>query len=172
MIQQLHSWAYIWMKIRLNYTCTSMLIAALFTRAKTCVHTKSLQSCLTLCNPMDCSLPGSSVHGNSSDKNIGVGCHALLQGIFLTQGSNPCILWLLHLKWIHYHWATGEANSLSSPLLLLFGSSHSHYYHESLFCNSMSSHQSSSREDSYQWDSRKIPKWFDKCNVLWNPCGT
>ena len=28
-----------------------------------CVHVKSLQSCLTLCDPMDCSLPGSSVHG-------------------------------------------------------------------------------------------------------------
>ena len=29
----------------------------------TCVHGKSLQLCLTLCNPMDCSPPGSSVHG-------------------------------------------------------------------------------------------------------------
>ena len=28
-----------------------------------CVCAKSLQSCLTLCDPMDCSLPGSSVHG-------------------------------------------------------------------------------------------------------------
>ena len=28
-----------------------------------CVHVKLLQSCLTLCNPMDCNLPGSSVHG-------------------------------------------------------------------------------------------------------------
>ena len=28
-----------------------------------CVHAKMLQSCLTLCNPMDCSLSGSSVHG-------------------------------------------------------------------------------------------------------------
>ena len=28
-----------------------------------CVHAKSLQSCLTLSKPMDCSLPGSSVHG-------------------------------------------------------------------------------------------------------------
>ena len=27
------------------------------------MHAKSLQSCLTLCNPMDCSLPGSSLHG-------------------------------------------------------------------------------------------------------------
>ena len=35
------------------------------------------------------SLPGSSVHGDSPAKNTGVGCHALLQGIFLTQGLNP-----------------------------------------------------------------------------------
>ena len=38
------------------------------------------QSCLTLCNPMACSLPDSSVHGDSPGKNTGVGCHALLQG--------------------------------------------------------------------------------------------
>ena len=46
------------------------------------------QSCPTLCNSMDCSPPGSSIHGDSSGKNTGVGCHALLQGIFPTQGSN------------------------------------------------------------------------------------
>ena len=45
------------------------------------------QSCLTLCNPMDCSPPGSSVHGDSPGKNTGVGCHALLQGNL----SNPRI---------------------------------------------------------------------------------
>ena len=28
-----------------------------------CMHAQSLQSCPTLCNPEDCSLPGSSVHG-------------------------------------------------------------------------------------------------------------
>ena len=33
--------------------------------------------------------PGSSVHGDFQGKNTGVGCHALLQGIFPTQGSNP-----------------------------------------------------------------------------------
>ena len=27
-----------------------------------CMHAKALQSCLTLCDPMDCSLPGFSVH--------------------------------------------------------------------------------------------------------------
>ena len=36
-------------------------------------------SCLTLCNPVDCSLPGFSVHGDSPGKNTGVSCHALLQ---------------------------------------------------------------------------------------------
>ena len=46
------------------------------------------QLCMTLCNPMYCSLPGSSVHGISPGKNAGVGCHFLLQGIFPTQGSN------------------------------------------------------------------------------------
>ena len=46
--------------------------------------------CLVVfCNRMDCSLPGSSVHGDSPGKNNEVGCHALLQGIFRTQGSNP-----------------------------------------------------------------------------------
>ena len=47
------------------------------------------QSCLTLCEPIDCSPPDSSVHGDSSGKNTGVGCHALLQGIFPMQESNP-----------------------------------------------------------------------------------
>ena len=47
------------------------------------------QSCLTLCNPMDCSLSGSSVHGIFPGKSAGVDCHCLLQGIFPTQGSNP-----------------------------------------------------------------------------------
>ena len=42
---------------------------------KVSVHAKLLQSCLTLCNPT-----GSSVHGDSPDKNTGEGCHALLQG--------------------------------------------------------------------------------------------
>ena len=55
------------------------------------------QSCLTLCDSMDCSPPGSSVHWDSPGKNNGVGCHALFQGIFPTQGLNPG---LLHCKWI------------------------------------------------------------------------
>ena len=45
-------------------------------------------------NPMDCSLPGSYLA--FSGKNTGVGCCVLLQGIFLTQGSNLCLLCLLY----------------------------------------------------------------------------
>ena len=52
---------------------------------------KVAQSCPTLCNPMYCSLPRSSIHG----MNTGVGCHFLLQRIFPTQGSN---LGLLHCR--------------------------------------------------------------------------
>ena len=47
------------------------------------------QRCPTLCNPMDCSPPGSSIHRDSPGKNTGVGCHALPQGISPTQGLNP-----------------------------------------------------------------------------------
>ena len=47
---------------------------------------------------MDCSLPGSSFHGHFPDKNTGVGCHALLQGVFPTQGLNPCLLRVLHWR--------------------------------------------------------------------------
>ena len=64
-----------------------------------CVHAKLLQLCQALCDPMDCSPPGSSVHGDSPGKNAGVVCHALLQGIFPTQRLNPC---LLHCRWVLY----------------------------------------------------------------------
>ena len=59
-------------------------------------------------NPMDCSSPGSSVHGLG--KNTGVGCHALLQGIFLIQGSNPG---LLHCRQILYHLSYREVPKIN-----------------------------------------------------------
>ena len=42
------------------------------------------QLCQTLCDPMDYNPLGSSVLGDSPGKNTGVGCHAILQGIFPT----------------------------------------------------------------------------------------
>ena len=52
-----------------------------------------------LCDPMDCSPPGCSVPEDSPGENTGMGCHALLQGIFPTQGSSPG---LLHCRQILY----------------------------------------------------------------------
>ena len=59
-----------------------------------CAYAKLLHWCLTLCNPMVCSPPSSS--WDSPGKSTRVGCHALLQGIFLTQGSNLYLLPLLY----------------------------------------------------------------------------
>ena len=50
----------------------------------------------TLCDPMNCNPPGSSVHGIFPARLLGAGCHFLLQGICLTQGLNPCFWHLLH----------------------------------------------------------------------------
>ena len=71
---------------------------------------KSLQSCPTLCDPIDSSPSGSPVPGIlqartlewvaiSFSKNTGVGTCSLLQGIFPTQGLNPG---LPHCRWIFY----------------------------------------------------------------------
>ena len=57
------------------------------------------QLCPTLCDPMDCNPPGFSVLGDFLGKNTGVGCHALLQEVFPTQGLNPG-LW--HCRQILY----------------------------------------------------------------------
>ena len=76
-----------------------VIILTLFIPVLCAVLCLVAQSCVTLCNPMDYSPPGSSVHGDSLGKNTGVGCHAL-QGIFSTQGSNPD---LPHCRQILYH---------------------------------------------------------------------
>ena len=78
--------------------------------------------CLTLWDPMDCSLLGSCVCGDSAGKNTGVGSHALLQGIFPTQGLNSglpnfrqIIYHLSHqgrpwiLEWIAYPFSKGSS---------------------------------------------------------------
>ena len=63
---------------------------------------------------MDYGLPGTSVQGDSPDKNAGVGSHSLLQGIFLTQGSNPG---LLHCRQILYHVSPQDTWPPTNPTL-------------------------------------------------------
>ena len=67
-----------------------------------CVHVCQVaKSGPTLGDPVDCSRPGSSVHGDAPGKHTGVGCHALLQGIFpqprdrTCQTHKTCLLHLL-----------------------------------------------------------------------------
>ena len=76
------------------------------------------QSCLTLCDPMDCSPSGTSIHGDSPGKKTGVGYHSLLQGISPNQGSNPG---LPHCRWIVYrpsHQPPWKGSSSTRPLNL------------------------------------------------------
>ena len=53
------------------------------------------QLCLILCDPLECSPLVFIAHGIFQSRNTGVGCHFLLQGIFLTQGLIPGLpVWL------------------------------------------------------------------------------
>ena len=54
------------------------------------------QSCLTLCDPMDCSPPGSSVHGTSQARILEWVAISYSRKVFPPQGLSPCLLHLLH----------------------------------------------------------------------------
>ena len=63
-----------------------------------CMKVKSesvAQSCPTLSNPMDCSLPGSSIHGIFPGKSPGVGCHCLEGNYY---NAMPIYKWLTELS--------------------------------------------------------------------------
>ena len=71
-----------------GFSCSSILCSFL----NLTVRAKLPQWCPTLYDPMKCSPQGSSVLGDSPDKNTGMGCLFLLQGILPTQGSNLHLL--------------------------------------------------------------------------------
>ena len=78
-----------------------------------CSEVLVTQSCPTLCNPME---PARLLcPWNFLSKNTGVDCHSLLQGIFLTQGSNTR---LLHCRQILYHLSHKGSNFPLSPYFL------------------------------------------------------
>ena len=68
-----------------------------------------LQSCPTLWTVV-CQTPLSM--GLYPAKNTGVSCHSLLQGFFLTQGSNLHLLSLRHCRPVLHCWATRKPTSL------------------------------------------------------------
>ena len=79
-----------------KFRANSLIVPQIIKLELPCCCAKLLPSCLTLCDSLDCSPPGTSAHGDSPGKNTRVGRHPLLQGIFLTQGSTLQLLRLLH----------------------------------------------------------------------------
>ena len=82
------------MDLNLSFSKCSVVIITTIMGGILCC-TKSFGH-VRLCDSMDCSPPGSSCLWVSPGKNTGVGCHALLQGIFPTQILNSGLLCLLH----------------------------------------------------------------------------
>ena len=83
------------------------------------IYTINISICLLVCvcsvmsksvDPLDYSPPDSSEHGIFPCKNTGVGCHALLQVIFPTQGSKIPTSHLLYLL----HWQVGSLSLVGS----------------------------------------------------------
>ena len=93
---------------------------------------------------------------DSPGKNTGVGCHALLQGIFLTQELNRQLLQLLHCKRILYHWATREALLLLLDLISKAIYSVYHKFH--LMSNSYKEKAMAPHSSTLAW---KIP-WTEE----------
>ena len=80
-----------------------------------CVPSKSLQLSQTVCDPMDCSPPGSSIHGTFQARilkwvTISLDPLKWVQGNFPSQGLNLPLFHLRHRVWILYHRATWKAS--------------------------------------------------------------
>ena len=78
------------------------------------------QLCLTLCDHMDCSPPGSFVHGILQAWILEWVTSPFFRGIFLTQGLNPGIL---HCRWVFYHPSHQGSPCLSANTLSIFDGS-------------------------------------------------
>ena len=70
------------------------------------------QSCLILCNPIDCSPIGSSVPGILQERILEWVAISFSRGIFLTQGSN---LSFLHCRRIPHHLSYRESKHFHNP---------------------------------------------------------
>ena len=98
-------WIHVWVEIRqgekYEFRVGHIEMSGEYSNKLYCVcMCLAAQSCPNLCDLMDCSPPGSSVHGYSPGKNTGVNCHAFLQGIFPTQRLNPGVP---HCRWNLHH---------------------------------------------------------------------
>ena len=122
-------WAYFWFlkRTEVNFFFFLLLQQVRFYWRISLVHLVALS------DPMNCSPPGSSVRGDSPGKNAGMCRHALLQGIFPTQGLNPslphCRQILYHpspdgspriLEWVAYPFSRGTSLPRNLHIIFLF----------------------------------------------------
>ena len=77
-----------------------------------CMHAKSLQLCLALCDPIDCSLPDSSVHGILQARILEWFAMPSSRGSSWPRDWTCISLWFLHCRQILYCWAAREAPSI------------------------------------------------------------
>ena len=86
-------------------------------------NTVCVESCPTLCDPIDCSLPGYSVHGSFTGKNIEWVVISFSRGTPPIRGLNPCVLCLLHwqadsllFSWVQFSPITQSCPTLCKPV--------------------------------------------------------
>ena len=92
--------------LRVGHDWSNLAAAAAATLRYSISACSDAKLCLTLGNPMDCSLTGSSVHGISQARILEWVAIFFSKEMFLTQGLNPGFL---HCRQILYHWTTYEA---------------------------------------------------------------
>ena len=92
-----------WNPWKLKQICLSVKVAS---NIQSNVYAQLLGRVQLFCNPMDCSPPGSSVHGIFQARIPEWVCQFLLQGILPTQGLNLCLL----------HWQA-DSSPMSHPNL-------------------------------------------------------
>ena len=127
------------------------------------VRAKSLRSCLTLCDTTRLLCPW-----DSPGKNTGVGCHSFLQGIFPTQGWNPC---LLNCRCILYTLSHVEEQperlrDLASLLLSLTLPFQHKGMHRTPLCPVSGRHPSSKIQNRAEGAWRN---WFNHCPPFHHP---
>ena len=90
------------------------------------------QWCPTLCDPIDCSLPSSSIHGIFQARILEWVSISFFRGSSQLRGRTHILLHLLHCRWILYHWATAEA--FAQILAPLFSGNESFNSHRIPLC--------------------------------------
>ena len=133
MLSPLRRWDFLtWAGCSLLGALTGCCTFFLFLAA--CALCSVSQSYPTLCDPTDCSLSGCSVHAIFQARMLEWVAIYSSRGIFLTQGSNPCLSHLLHCRRILYCWATREALLVALPVyyfscgIKLFKGRDCHFY--------------------------------------------